>query len=212
MPPPMVHLAIAVEMYGVDHNSDFLLGNIAPDAIHMRPNTERKDKLKVHLADLPKQRYERARQLFTQYRADNHGSKEIGFADGYITHLLTDFLWQERVIKLFYEQVPPSLTHHERRKLYYQETDGNDFNLYHQMPWREAVWTKLSETTPLDFGPFLTSDEISKWRDRVLKWFEDIEELKIEPIFVSYEKTLNFINQASSETKSVLEDWKSFID
>jgi len=210
MPLPMVHLAVAISIYGADHNSDFFLGNIAPDAIHMRPNTELHDKLCVHLADLPEQRFERARQLFTQYRTDENGANEIAFADGYVTHLLTDFLWTERVIGQFHKQFPSDLPWEKKRKLYYQETDQNDFDLYCQMPWRKGVWAKLSETIPRNFGTFLTSDEIAKWRDRVLRWYDDKEkEPKTEPVCISYEKTQNFINQVSPEIKRILEEWNS---
>jgi hypothetical protein len=52
MPLPMVHLAIAVrahELMGSEPTPAFLLGSIAPDAIHMRPNATRDDKRKTHL-------------------------------------------------------------------------------------------------------------------------------------------------------------------
>lgn len=206
----MVHLSVAVNMYGADQNSYFFLGSIAPDAIHIRPNTRYHDKISVHLADLPEQRFERARQLFAQYRTDESDANETAFADGYVTHLLTDFLWRERVIGQFRKQVPSSLPYDKKWKLYYQETDQNDFNLYCQMPWRKSVWAKLSETIPGNFGIFLTSDEIAKWRDRVLRWFDDKEkEPKIEPVYISYKKTQNFINQVSPEIKRILEEWNS---
>lgn len=52
MPLPMVHLAIAVQAHKLissEPTPAFLLGSIAPDAIHMRPNTTRNDKQKTHL-------------------------------------------------------------------------------------------------------------------------------------------------------------------
>jgi hypothetical protein len=209
----MVHLAVAVNMVGVDCSGNFLLGNISPDAIHMRPNTELQDKLLVHLADIPEQRHERARQLFARYRSDGDDAHGVGFAGGYVTHLLTDYLWQEIVIEPFHKQVPSSLSHWEKRKLYYRETDRNDLDLYHRMPWREHVWVKITKTIPKNFDPFLTSEEITKWRDRVLKWFEDQgKEPKIKPVYISYEETLRFIARAAAEIKSVLEDWKAFKD
>ena len=55
MPLPMVHLSVAValsEKEGRFPSADFLLGSIAPDAIHMRPNSSRLDKEHVHLIDL----------------------------------------------------------------------------------------------------------------------------------------------------------------
>jgi hypothetical protein len=54
MPLPMVHLAVAVRVHEVESrvpSSAFLLGSIAPDAIHMRPGTGRDDKRRVHLVD-----------------------------------------------------------------------------------------------------------------------------------------------------------------
>ncbi len=211
MPLPMVHLAVAVNMVGVERNGDFLLGNISPDAIHMRPNTKLQDKLLVHLADNPEQRFERARQLFARYRSDENGA--YGFVGGYGTHLLTDFLWQELVIESFHKQVPSNLNHLKKRKMYYQETDQNDFDLYHRMPWRENVWLELSQATPVAIESLLTSNEITKWRDRVLRWFDDTgKEPKIKPVYITFEDTLRFIDRAAAVIKSVLDDWKAFDD
>lgn len=209
----MVHLAVAVNMYGIEGSGDFLLGNISPDAIHTRPHTELQDKLSVHLADIPDQRFKRARQLFANNRNDGDDAHGFGFVGGYVTHLLTDHLWQELVIAPFHQQVPVTLAHSAKRKLYYRETDQNDFDLYHRMPWRGAVWAALSHTSPGDFEPFFTSAEITQWRDRVLKWFDDGgKEPKIEPVYISYDDTLRFIDRAAAEIKSVLEDWKAFSD
>lgn len=213
MPLPMVHLAVAVKMYGVDSSGDFLLGNISPDAIHMRPHTELQDKLHVHLTDIPAQRYERVRQLLVRQQSSEIDAQGNGFAAGYAAHLLTDTLWQEVVITPFHQHAPEKLAYSAKRKLYYRETDQNDFDLYHRMPWRGAVWAALSQTTPVDFEPFLTCAEITQWRDRVLKWFEDTgKEPKIEPVYISYDDTLGFIERAAAEVKSVLEDWKAFGD
>jgi hypothetical protein len=212
MPLPMVHLAVAVKMYGVEGNGDFLLGNLSPDAIHMRPHTKFEDKLHVHLTDIPEQRFERVRQLLAGDRSGDD-AHEVGFVEGYVTHLLTDFLWREIVIAPFHQQVPTTLAPREKRKLYYRETDQNDFDLYHHTPWQGAVWAALSQTIPTDFKPFLTCGEITQWRDRVLKWFDDTgKEPKIEPVYISYEETLRFIERAAAEIKSVLEDWKAFRD
>jgi hypothetical protein len=49
MPWPMVHFAIAEKLFDHEPLPEFLLGSIAPDAIHMRENTTRQDKNKTHL-------------------------------------------------------------------------------------------------------------------------------------------------------------------
>ncbi|MBN2627635.1 MAG: hypothetical protein JXA95_13285 [Spirochaetales bacterium] len=52
MPLPMIHLAVAREVQKnvkIWNLQAFLVGNIAPDAIHMRENTTLKDKSVTHL-------------------------------------------------------------------------------------------------------------------------------------------------------------------
>jgi hypothetical protein len=54
MPLPMVHLWVAVQMgeaRGIWPSPEFLLGSIAPDAVHMRPGYERVHKRRSHLQD-----------------------------------------------------------------------------------------------------------------------------------------------------------------
>lgn len=80
MPLPMAHLAVAVRIQNlVDRNSfpNFLLGSIAPDAIHMRPGSGPDDKQRGHLSESDVLLYERARLLCVQNRSDR-----AGFAEG----------------------------------------------------------------------------------------------------------------------------------
>lgn len=211
MPLPMVHLAIAVQIHRLEERSlcqDFLLGSIAPDAIHMRPNAGHSDKLRVHLSEKYDLRYDVARKLLTHY--DSNNVVTMGFTEGYVAHLLTDYLWGDSVIDSFYKRIPQNLSPEETRELYYQETDQIDFNLYYQMPWRKDVWSLLAVTQPKDFASLLTSEEIKQWRDRVLNWFEDFKkESMIAPIHITYEETLDFVNRVAEEIVKVLNSWKS---
>lgn len=137
MPLPMVHLSVAVslsEAAGHFPGPDFLLGNLAPDSIHMRPHSERRDKEHVHLRDLGVSSRELV-QIFRE-RHGMDGSPLLGFAGGYLTHLLTDHLWWEMVIAPFHKKFPPSFPEAELRSLYYRDTDQIDVDLYRRMPWR----------------------------------------------------------------------------
>ena len=206
----MVHLATAVRMHELESsipNHDFLLGSIAPDAIHMRPGDAFQDKLRVHLSDVMDLRYERARDLYMGKRMDDTCKRD--FSDGYVAHLLTDYLWQERIIRAFHEGVPQDISPTERRLLYYRETDQIDFDLYHRMPWREDVWCKLTFSEPRDFNPFLTAGEINQWRDRVLHWFGEIKQApEIEPVYITYAETLDFIDKAAIEIGDRFKKWE----
>ena len=110
----------------------------------------------------------------------------------------------------FRKRIPQGISAEERRILYYQETDQVDFNLYHQMRWRRQVWTKLVATQPKDFPPLLTGEEIKRWRDRTLRWFEELkEEPGIEPVHITDNDIQIFIDQAGEMVTRYFTAWKA---
>lgn len=96
------------------------------------------------------------------------------------------------------------------RALYYLETDQIDFDLFHQMPWRKAVWSMLATTQPADFAGLLSAEEITRWRDRTLNWFEKLKiEPGIVPVHITYSDVQVFINQAAGETLKIFKMWRN---
>jgi len=210
MPLPMVHLAVVIQLckqHGRDASPAFLLGSIAPDAIHSRPGTDRNDKQRVHLKDLPDEKCERVQSLFIKYYGE--GGEESEFAEGYAAHILTDRLWEETVITWFREEVQ-AMSEQDQRQLYYDETDQVDFDLYKTVPWREEVWHKLREAEARDFDNLLTSEEIRGWQERTLNWFEKLkEEPGIVPVYITGEVIEDFIQQAVAMSNKYLTMWKA---
>ncbi len=202
MPLPMVHLAVAVGLGG-DQSPAFLLGSIAPDAIHMRPQTDRESKAVTHLmSPADSADHVRLRQMLSEHSA------LPAFAAGYAAHLLTDRLWEETMVIQFRDAVPPELNEADRRTLYYHETDQVDFNLYHHMAWRPEVWERLKRSTAPDFPPLLSADEIAAWRDRTLSWFEDPHhEPHSLPYYISDEMVQQFITETIRQISQYFHDW-----
>ena len=211
MPLPMVHLAVAVQICEAAHSIPspaFLLGSIAPDAIHMRPGAGGDDKRRVHLAGPQDPDHERIRAFLALHWAHDTGSPDL--AEGYTVHLLTDRLWRETVIAPFRASVPQDIPYQELRSLYYQDTDQIDLNLYDRMPWRTEVWTKLAIADPDPIDSLLTAQEIGLWRDRTLDWYEKHKkEPKIEPLHITAAAVHAFIDQAAVMARACLESWKS---
>lgn len=210
MPLPMVHLAIAVRLHeGRGPAPDFLLGSIAPDAIHMREGASREDKRLTHLPagsgeaeDAP------ARALFAQYEHTDRDTAD--FAAGYVAHVLTDRVWRDTFYATFRSRVAPDLDPAEWRRLYYRETDQLDFNLYRRMPWRPEVWTRLALAQPRDFADLLTGAEIGRWRDRTLHWFEDpAKDPRIEPSYCTDQELQGFISHAADVVANRFAAWRA---
>jgi hypothetical protein len=213
MPLPMVHLAIAVQLQPVwepSLTSDFLLGSLAPDAIHMRPNTDRSDKKRTHFgysldaADLELLQD----QLVSRWASDN---PMMNFVEGYIAHILTDRLWLQTVVENFRSRLPFGLSMEDQRSLYYQETDQIDFNLFYHEPWRPRIWSQLRTAQAVDFEELLTAAEIAGWRDRTLVWFDQQQEPMVTPIYLTEADVREFIPQAAETIGGYLAAWKSAI-
>ncbi len=209
MPLPMVHLAVAVRLHeprGAEPSPAFLLGSIAPDAIHTRPGAGREEKRGTHLLDRPATG---DRDPIAELRAGYRGADDDlrNFADGYAAHLLTDRLWNALLERDYKPRLSPDLDPAERRALYYRETDQLDFNLYHRSPWRPRVWALLGQARPPDFTPLLAAEEIARWRDRTLAWFETPEkEPRITPVYLTDAAIHAFIERATEAVAAALAD------
>jgi hypothetical protein len=205
MPLPMVHLAIAVQLaarQGRFPSAPFLLGSISPDAIHMRPNVSPVDKAATHLKDLP------ATPNHDEIRALLEGHSDMpAFTAGYAAHVLTDRLWVAEVVEAFWARVPEA-KQDTRHRLYYQQTDQVDFNLYHHAPWRPEVWERLGVAESVDFPPLLSAGEIAGWRDRTLRWFEEPRnEPGITPEYITDAVVGDFIHHAPEYIETHFAAW-----
>ncbi len=204
MPLPMVHLAVAIrvqEKFGWWLDGEYLLGNLAPDAIHMRAGSGRSDKdaTHFHVGTLPEKDAFAAISRLLQ--KEYPGSQIIpSFRTGYALHLLTDHFWTHGNVATFIENLPKTMAESEKRALYYRETDQVDCNLYRQMPWRQSVWELLATTVARDFDDLLTAQEIQKWLVRDLNWFEkNKEQPRITPIYITDEVAAAFIEHAADK-------------
>lgn len=206
MPLPMVHLSVAVALSEREHrfpSGEFLLGNLAPDAIHMRPNTVKLDKERVHMLDSGCSAADLVNSFQARYiRKD---SPSMGFHLGYLTHLLTDRIWRERIIDPFRLSLVPTFPDQEIRSRYYHDTDRIDFDLYRRMAWQPQAWSSLETAPAVDFPPFLTANEILHWRDRTLLWYRNPgHDPQADTVYIHLDRTLTFIAEAAVEIAGIL--------
>lgn len=212
MPLPMVHFWVAVRMAearGMFPSPEFLLGSIAPDAVHMRPDYERSHKRRSHLND-PRDAADHDQvRAFVMEHISGNGTNDATarYVVGYAAHLLTDRLWLKRVYDPFYER-NSHLGPEELRILYYQETDQVDFNLYHRSEWREGVWKALETAVAPEGVQLVTPNEVDQWKRRTLRWFTELkDEPGIVPREITDEIVAEFVAEASSVVAQRLSKW-----
>ena len=222
MPLPMVHFLVAVEMHKLDDRHPFppfILGSIAPDAIHARPNTDRSDKNRTHLLTKPHgqttdaEYWELVRaflhhQWAKQQQTDFSEEVMPGFVEGYAAHVLADRLWLDGLFLPFRERVS-QLAQEEVAQLYYREADQVDIFLYRRMAWRPQIWQSLAAATAVGAEELLSAQEIEAWRQRTLHWYDDPQnDPHTEPAHITYEAVVDFAVQAAQTIHARLAAWQ----
>ncbi|MGE5482493.1 MAG: zinc dependent phospholipase C family protein [Bacteroidota bacterium] len=218
MPLPMVHLAVAVRIHG-DGDSlptpAFLLGNLAPDAIHMRPNANRDDKRRTHLLDPSSQAWDHdvirefcvGQQLGPGSELTALDRERREFLLGYAAHLLTDSFWSDLVYEPFVRKLPAGTSPEEKNRIYYTETDQIDIDIHRSSAWRPKVWELLSKVDAPEMDGLLTAEEIGKWRDRVLGWYTPDKEPKIQVKYITHRQVAVFIDEAAASIRALFAEW-----
>lgn len=217
MPWPMVHFAIAEKMYRKDVHPSFLLGSIAPDAIHTRQNASRLDKRQTHLANerirLPeinmiKDFYFTNRQLI-----DDEAWRP--FLLGYAAHIFADVRWTHTVYKDYEQKTLNNLWFKLRyrfkpiKAVYNVEVKQIDFDLYHQEIWVNECFNKLKIGKSFSVPPLVTDLEVDGWKQRTMDLLADQQnEPGIKPRYFTMDVVKGFIEQTSSELKELFIDWE----
>jgi len=203
MPLPMVHLNIAKNIVELGFNdidlSQFYLGIISPDAIHMRQNADRNDKNKTHLIPENKKWTEINEvdyyNFIFEYLELNKNNVDKSFLWGYLIHILTDMYWTCNVYTEFKQKYINDVSPiQDERMAYYNDTDILDQILYNECDWRKNIWLILEKSSCLDFLGLLTENEIKLWKERTLHWYDEGKSKHKNPIkYITKIDIQNFI-------------------
>ncbi|PYE47790.1 zinc dependent phospholipase C family protein [Paenibacillus barcinonensis] len=220
MPLPMVHLTIAQQLADtlperLDRGA-FYLGNIAPDAIHMREGATRDDKQHTHFDPEKENNYIwRLQKLYHGYIGECMDEGWTSFVKGYFMHVMTDYYWFRSVYPEFVERVQEhdkregiTRTKEELSRLYYQETDQIDFTLFRTASWSIQAWFVLNEASGYELTDRLTADEILRWRDRTYSFLHG-QEPGITPFYLTEEVVQAFVDTTVPRLLELLAGWEA---
>ena len=203
----MVHLSVAKNIleagFKLSDASQFYLGSVSPDAIHMRQKPDRLTKNDTHL--IP------AGQKWSTIDDTEYFSFMINFIDekkdytdmsflwGYGLHILTDMYWTKLVYSNFienYKKDPSPIQ--DERWAYYNDTDILDQVLFNESRWKNIVWQGLQGVKCSDFFDLLTAQEINAWKERTLHWYDSGESQHKNPIrYITKTDIEKFVDQCS---------------
>lgn len=161
----------------ITSHADFLLGSVAPDSVHMRPEYRVEDKIHSHLFEGcgiwgdtdDYERWIRNIQLFKkQYIEEETDNNKKSFMMGIYVHCMTDYcndimLWR----KIQKKYIPP-LKLEQFREIYYPEARGIDQWLYQHSENTVKICNLLAEGRAYKVGDLLNIEDIELQRKHLL--------------------------------------------
>ena len=210
MPLPMVHLSVAKKIieagFEIKDLSQFYLGSISPDAIHMRENADRYAKKLTHLGNpssVSMNFTDESEDEYVNLKLDfvktNKNKVNIDFLWGYVIHILTDMYWSKMVHNKFTEEYKKDTAPiQDERWAYYNDTDRLDQILFNECDWKNDIWHSLQNVEYFDLLDLLSAQEIKAWNERTLYWFDSGESQHKNPIkYITQADIENFISVCS---------------
>ncbi len=176
MPFTMTHLLIADlilrDAPQIRKPGDFLLGAVAPDAVHCREGYHSDMKKASHLC-VGDERWgrltnnEQWRDNVLDFLRANYTGERADFIAGYCVHLLTDLQNNIQIWRQFYLENREALDQ-GLGSAYHRENYDLDYAQYMACRRREEIWALLEAAVPYDVPGAVTADEIRQMRRQIL--------------------------------------------
>ncbi len=177
----MTHMQIAynlLDIYGITKGQDeFILGSVAPDAVHFRQNFRIEEKVHSHLFEGcgpwgDTQDYEKwisnIGNFYEEYVTKETDAKFKAFKLGICVHCLTDyyndlFIWRDLQKKF----IPP-MTLEEFRSEYYPEATTVDKWLFQNSKDTLEICRLLENSQGFEIGDYTRSEDLYRVKDNLL--------------------------------------------
>lgn len=206
----------------IDDIGLFYMGNLAPDAVHAREGFVRAFKKHTHFRDdivdrdfiIKENRtyfYERIKDFITQNL--NRKDGRIDLYRGYVVHNLIDELYLLTLRQEFCE-VMKKKGIDQNEPMFFQTiiTDmrRNDFLLMENYAGIEEIREIVENAQIYPVEGYVSAEEINHFREWMLQKHFYSENEIISPVYISFEKTKEFIAMAAEDIVRRLSDGVSF--
>lgn len=183
MPYPMVHMLIAcrvMEKTGqIERPGDFILGSVAPDAVHFHKGFLPEMKETTHLwkgsgpawgITTDSERWKENIVRFREILSGTEVCENPDFAAGYLIHLLTDYWYDVRVYRPLRERLEKMEDSGAADfARYRQEAHGFDQWLYYISPDRERIWELLRIGQPCSMEGLIMQKDVERQKQSILQ-------------------------------------------
>lgn len=200
MAQTMMHLLIAEKIYKsgmipISSYGDFLLGSIAPDAVHVREQYTRKMKDISHYSFNNESQVEFFNTFIDEYKT----SDNIDFVVGYLVHLLSDMIWYHSVRVPFKSKFSkkPSVDMN-MNEVYYFDCEQIEQQLFFDNEAYQIV-KSLDNGKAYSLEGMIEKREVYIWKDKLLAQYNAREQTLMNLRYISEQQIRDYIAECSDK-------------
>ena len=206
MAQPMMHLLIADKVYTKKFSSfysygDFLLGSIAPDAVHVKENYTR------NLKDISHYRFDSKSPIsyFDTFLDKYCASKNKDFVVGYLIHLLSDVIWHHSVRVPFKEGFLKAPTHNmSMNEAYYADCEQIEQLLFWEKDASRII-KAISKSKAYSLEGLIDSEDVKAWKEKLIFEYDNKRKLLLHTTYISEQQIRDYIEICAEKCTEYLE-------
>ena len=211
MAQPMMHLLIADKIYTekftlIHSYGDFLLGSIAPDAVHVKENYTREIK------DISHYRFNSKSHIsyFDTFINEYHTTENKDFVVGYLVHLLSDMIWYHSIRVPFKEEFlkTPSQSM-SMNEVYYADCEQIE-----QLMFREKNASRIIEainrSKAYTLEGLIESKDVKAWKEKLIFDYNNKKNILLHTKYISEQSIRDYIVNCASECTKYLKNLPYF--
>lgn len=206
MAQPMMHMLIAdriyAEMSGSIHSyGEFLLGSIAPDAVHMRDDYTRELKRTAHYRYSSESPLSHFDPFFDEYAV----SENRDFVLGYLVHLLSDMIWYHSVRVPFKERFLQAPSQDmSLNEAYYADCVQIEETLF----WEQnapLIISAVKESKAYSLEGMIDAESVSAWKEKLISDYNNKKHISPHTQYISEQHIRDYIASCSKECSQYLD-------
>ena len=205
MAQPMMHLLIADEIYTEKSSSihsygDFLLGSIAPDAVHVKENYTREIKDISHYKFDSKSHISYFDTFFDEY----YTSENKDFVVGYLVHLLSDMIWYHSVRVPFKEEFQKApLQNMSMNEAYYADCEQIEQLMYFEKNASRIIET-INRGQAYSVEGLIDAEDVKAWKEKLIFDYNNRKNISSQTKYISEQHIRDYIENCAKECTEYL--------
>ena len=205
MAQPMMHLLIADKIYtkrivSIHSYGDFLLGSIAPDAVHEKENYTREIKDISHYKFTSKSQISYFDTFFDEYYTS--GNKD--FVVGYLVHLLSDMIWYHSVrvpFKEAFQKAP--LRDMSMNEAYYADCEQIEQLMYLEKNVPRII-EAINRGKAYSLDGLIDAENVKAWREKLIFDYNNKNNNLHRTRYISEQHIRDYIENCAGECAEYL--------